>query len=185
MFSTTYGSYTLSCTTGRLPEMYEHYCRHALLVSEYKLREPKETSQSGSPCFVSISRSGHNDGWPFLTIAQNYSPDCAGFHPGAIIIPETDIFMLGAGTRLLAYSLNPPHLLWEADVDCGFWGWERHGDTIVMAAELEIAAWDTQGRNLWSRYVEPPWSYDVEEGVILLDIMGDKSSFPLAVGPDG
>jgi len=184
MFSTTYGSYTLSCTTGSLPEMYEHYCRHALLVSEYESREPEETSQSESPCFVGVSRSGYNDGWPFLTIAQTYSPDCAGFHPGAIIIPEPDILMLGAGTRLLAYALDPPCLLWEDAANCGFWGWERHGDTIIMAAELEMAAWDITGRKLWSRFVEPPWTYNVEEGVILLDIMGDKSGFPLVAGPD-
>lgn len=184
MFSTTYGSYTLSCTMGRLPEMYEHYCRHALLVTEYELREPKETEGEG-PCFVGISRSGLNDGWPILTVAQNYEPDCAGFHPGAILVPETDLLMLGTGTRLLAYKLDPPRLLWEDTADCGFWGWERHGDTVVMAAELEMAAWDTQGRKLWSRSVEPPWTYRVLGGVVWLDIMGEQSSFPLITGPGG
>lgn len=91
--------------------------------------------------------------------------------------------MLGAGTRLLAYSLEPPRLLWEDDADFGFWGWERHGDTLVMAAELEMAAWNTEGHKLWSRFVEPPWSYHVEKDLIHLDIMGDKSNFPLITGP--
>lgn len=185
MISITYGLYTLSCTTHHLPEMYDNYCRHAELVSEYDLGEPNETPQSESPCFIGISRSGRHGGWPFLVIAQNYSPDCAGFHPSAIIIPETNILMLGAGTRLLAYTLNPPRLLWEDDADFGFWGWERHGDIVLMAAELEMAAWDTQGRKMWSRYVEPPWSYHVEEGVVMLDIMGSHSQFPLLTGPEG
>ncbi len=185
MFSITYGPYTLSCTTGLLSEMYAEYRRRADLAAEYDLDQSKETPHSDSPCFVGVSRSGLNDGWPFLTIAQNYSPDCAGFHPGAIIVPETDLLMLGAGTRLLAYKLDPPYLLWEDSADMGFWGWERHGDTIVMAAELEMAAWNMQGRKLWSRFVEPPWTYRVVEGGVLLDIMGSYSSFPLITGPDG
>jgi hypothetical protein len=183
MFSITYGLYTLSCHTHGLPYLYEDYNRHAEVVSEYGLKEPNETPQSESPCFVSISRSGYNDGWPFLVIVQNYSPDCAGFHPGAIIIPETDILLLGAGTRLLAYSLDPPSLLWEDDADFGFWGWDRYEDTVLMAAELEIAAWNTEGHKLWARFMEPPWSYHVKEGVIFLDTSGRQSSFPLVTDP--
>jgi hypothetical protein len=52
-----------------------------------------------------------------------------------------------------------------------------------MRAELEIAAWDLQGRKLWSRFVEPPWDYAVLDGVAHLDIMGAKSAFNLRSGP--
>ncbi len=182
MINITYGTYTLSCTTHHLPPLYDHYCRHTELVSEYDLEKPNETTQSESPYFIGVSRSGQNGGWPFLVIAQNYTPDCAGFYPGAILIPETNILMIGAGTRILAYSLDPPRLLWEDDADCGFWGWERHGNTIIMSAELEMAVWDIEGRKLWSRYVEPPWGYCIEEGVVMLDIMGRHSQFLLLTG---
>lgn len=185
MFGIIHGAYTLICLTGALPERYEDYCRHAELLSEYDLLEPKETYQGESPCFVGVSKIGYNDGWPFLVIAQNYSPDSAGFHPGAIIISETNVLMLGAGTRLLAYALDPPRLLWEDSLDFGFWGWQQHNSVVVMAAETGIAAWDAQGNSLWSRYAEPPWSYHVEEGIVHLDIMGSQSSFPLLIGPDG
>lgn len=183
MFSTSYGLYTLSCTTGRLPGLYGEYCRHAEVVSEYHLNEPKETDESESPCFVGVSKSRRNEGWPFLVIAQTFEPSSPGFDPGAIIIPETELLMLGAGTQLLAFRLNPPSLLWEDDADCGFWGWERHSNVVVMAAELEMAAWDINGRKLWSRGVEPPWSYSVSDAIVTLDIMGELSKFSLTTGP--
>ncbi len=185
MFSVNYGFYEVSCSVGTLPSIYGSYCSHAELVSEYDLLEPKETEDSESPCFVGISRSGHNEGWPFLIVAQTYSPASAGFSPSVIIVAETDLLMVGAGTRLLAYALNPPSFLWEDDAAFGFWGWERYGDTIVMAAELEIAAWDINGRKLWSWPVEPPWVYSVSNNKIVLDIMGDMSTFPLNAGPRG
>lgn len=185
MFRTTYGSYTLTCMMGGLPDSYPNYCRHAQLVSEYDLLDLKETPQSESPCFVGVSKRGVNNDWPFLIIAQRYSPDFAGFYPGAIIVPETNILMLGAGERLLAYTLDPPRLLWEDSVDFGFWGWEQHDNVIVMAAELEMAAWNTEGQKLWSHFVEPPWTYYVEDSIVFLDIMGSESSFPLIEGPDG
>ena len=183
MFTMTCGLYALSCTTSQLPGLYGEYCRHAEVVSEYHLDEPKEVDDGESPCFVGVSKSGHNDGWPLLVVAQTFSPASGGFYPGAVLVAETELLMIGAGTRLLAYKLNPPSLLWEDDTDCGFWGWGRHGDVIVMAAELEMAAWHINGDKLWSHSVRPPWTYHVEEGSVHLDIMGDKSEFPLMTGP--
>jgi hypothetical protein len=52
-----------------------------------------------------------------------------------------------------------------------------------MAAELELAAWDTDGRKRWTTFVEPPWEFEVVEGIIRLDVMGRKSEFPVATGP--
>ncbi len=64
-----------------------------------------------------------------------------------------------------------------------FWGCARHGDRVILSAELELAAWDLHGRKCWSVFVEPPWEYEVLAGMIELDVMGTKSSFPLDVGP--
>ncbi len=52
-----------------------------------------------------------------------------------------------------------------------------------MSAELELAAWRITGEKLWTRFVEPPWGYDVVDGQVNLDIMGDKTTFSLEKGP--
>jgi hypothetical protein len=52
-----------------------------------------------------------------------------------------------------------------------------------MSAELELAAWTVSGVKLWTMFVEPPWSYEVTAGQILLDVMGVTSTFDLIRGP--
>ncbi|GGJ87492.1 hypothetical protein [Deinococcus aquiradiocola] len=124
--------------------------------------------------------------WPALLVTQRFSPDVGGFDPGVLIVPETGVVLVGAGERLLAYRLDdPPVRLWEDTASVGFWWWDRQGDTVLMAAELEFAAWDLHGRKRWSMFVEPPWSYSVHDGVILLDVMDHLTSFPLPGGPQG
>jgi hypothetical protein len=41
-----------------------------------------------------------------------------------------------------------------------------------MSAELELSAWDINGRKLWSKNVEPPWSYEIRGDRVELDVMG-------------
>jgi hypothetical protein len=65
----------------------------------------------------------------------------------------------------------------------GFFKWMQHGKFVLMSAELELAAWDSFGRKLWSTYAEPPWDYQVQEHRVQLDVMGIKSEFDLAKGP--
>ncbi len=113
---------------------------------------------------------------------MRYDPS-GGFHPGALLVPETGLLFIGAGERLLAYRLDGPTRLWEEATDCGFWGWARHEDRVILSAELELAAWDVRGRKCWSMFVEPPWSYEVSAGMIELDVMGTRSRFPLDTGP--
>ena len=96
--------------------------------------------------------------WPFLVVEQRYGPDVAGFDPGLLLIPGTGLLLVGAGIRLLAYSLTGPHHLWEDRTNLGFWHWDRQEDTVLMAAELELAAWDLDARKLWTTFVELPWT---------------------------
>ena len=72
--------------------------------------------------------------------------------------------------------------LWEDEVSFGFWFWARHGDVVLMGAELELAAWDIHGRKLWLRNVEPPWDYRVDGQVVVLDVMGMMSRLDLHTG---
>ena len=159
-----------------LPDTYPAYREHAVLADEIDLSGP------GAACFVA-ARTG-TAAWPGLVVAQRFSPGPdAGFAPGALVIPETDLLLVGAGERLLAYDLARPRRLWTDRADTGFWSWQRHGDTVLMSAELELAAWDIRGGKLWSTFVEPPWNYSVEGDTLFLDVMGAISSFPVVRGP--
>jgi hypothetical protein len=154
--------------------MYGEYVKRAGLAEEFDLRDSE-----GSSCFLSVSRGAV---WPFLVVAQRYHP-AGGFHPGALLVPETDLLFIGAGERLRAYGLGGPVRLWIDTTEFGFWGWARHGDRVILSAELELAAWDLHGRKCWSVFVEPPWDYKVLGEMIELDVMGTKSSFPVDTGP--
>jgi hypothetical protein len=114
---------------------------------------------------------------------QRFSPCSGGFNPGVLLVPETGVLFIGAGDRLLAYKLDGPQRLWEDNANAGFWSWQQHGDFVLMAAELELAAWDTHGKKLWTTFVEPPWTYRVDGDQVHLDVMGSKSSFSISSGP--
>jgi hypothetical protein len=158
--------------------MADEYSKRASLNQHFESDDDHAES-----CFLAVAHIGSD--WPFLTVTQRFSPAGCGFEPGAIIVPETNRLFIGAGTRVLAYGLDPATRLWEDMTDAGFWGWARHGNTIVMSAELELAAWNLYGKKLWSTFVEPPWNYDVTNDTVDLDIMGVKSSFNLKSGPMG
>lgn len=175
MFSISIGQYTLSCNSHSLPDLYSSYVEHAQLVEEFDLWD-----DGGERCFLALGLSGAD--WPFLVLAQGYDPS-GGFHPGALLVEETGILFVGVRERLLAYALDPPARLWIDSTYLGFWGWARHGDTILMSAELELAAWDIDGRKLWSTFVEPPWHYLVSGDVLDLDVMGKRTSFSIGRGP--
>lgn len=122
--------------------------------------------------------------WPALVVSlrANPGPESA-FHPGVLLVPETQLLLVGAGTMLAAYNLLEPRRLWLDTTEAGFWGWERHGAFLVMSAELEFATWDLFGNKIWSTFVEPPWEYEVRDAVVYLDVMGQRSQFELASGP--
>ena len=159
-----------------MPADYADLQRLAALCDEYNV----QSRDHGSISAVIVT-SGN--GAPSLVVAQHHSPDGPGFPLGLVIIPETNLMLIGAGERLLAYDLEHPRQLWEDQAEMGFWGFQRYGDVIVMSAELELAAWTLQGRKLWTTFVEPPWTYEVQQGVIQVDVMGVLRRFDLHAGP--
>jgi hypothetical protein len=175
MFTITFGDYSISMQRGTLPNIYSDYRKHAALAEEFDLR-PHE----GELCFISVSRGQH---WPVLVVAQRFQMADAGFDPAAILVPETVTLFVGAGRRLLGYKLDPPQRLWEDVAESGFWEWSQQGDTILMSAELELAAWDLQGVKRWSMPLEPAWAYHLAAGMVHLNAMGRKTVFPLRQGP--
>ena len=165
----------ITCNDG-LPELYDHYREHAVLVDEIDLSSSKEALS-----FFGVG----NQSWPSLIVTQRYEPAGYGFYPGILIVPETAIAFIGAGVRLLAYRLDPtPVRLWIDQTDRGFWTWARHGDFVLMSAELELAAFTITGTKLWAMFVEPPWTYEVLEDIVHLDVMGEKTSFSIGKGPE-
>lgn len=116
-------------------------------------------------------------------VALAYTPGHRSFAPGILVMPSTDVAFLGAGTTLHAYRLSPHvEALWRDEAMAPFWGWRQHGSTVVMSAELELAASDIDRTMLWSRVVEPPWSYSVEDQRLTLDVMGTVTTFDLRRG---
>ncbi len=175
MFELAVGKYAIQVQDGGLPAMYADYVRHAQLSIEHDLKARK-----GRVAFCAVARA---ESWPFLVIAQRYSPAGCGFKPGVLLATETDRLFFGAGTQLRAFDLQAPCQLWEDVADVGFWSWAQHDRTVLMSAELELAAWNMEGRKLWTTFVEPPWSYTVRNGFVELDVMGKISEFSLTEGP--
>ena len=130
MFSIVVGEYSLVCHERRLPQLFEHYVRHALLVDEFD-----EEGDQGEKCVLAVRRGL---GWPFLIVTQRCKLPGI-FNPSALLVPDTNLIFIGVGERLLAYELDGPKKLWEDRTECGLLGWARHGDHIVMSAELELA----------------------------------------------
>jgi hypothetical protein len=148
--------------------MYYSNCRRAQLVDTFELE-----GAYSSLCYLAVAR-GHD--WPFLIVAQRYSPGAqSGFYPGVIFLPESDLLLLGAGERLLAYRLTEPCLLWEYQLTGGFWQWERLQDCVIMSSENELAVWDISGQKRWDFALEPPWQYAIEDDTIHV-YMGDKQT---------
>jgi hypothetical protein len=159
-----------------LPALFNQYVAHAELADVQHVK-----ASEGAPLFVAVQEGSP---WPRLVAALRYSPAGHGFAPGVVLVPETRTLFVGAGTRLVAYTLGANiERLWEDQAEMGFWRWQLVRDRVIMSAELELAAWDTSGRKLWTTFVEPPWTYDVEGDSVRLDVMGTVSTFPLDTGP--
>jgi hypothetical protein len=166
-------------TSSSRPAMEALYREHAELHDDFDDLERRERR---GYFFSAITH--RSEDWPGLVVTQSFSPSQGGFPPGVLIVPETEVAFIGAGTRLLCYRRAADQWvrLWEDAADVGLWGWRRHGEVVVMSAEIEIAAWNVRGEKLWTTFVEPPWGYEVIEGTVRLDVMGTLSSFPLDTG---
>lgn len=175
MFRISVGEYQIGCQADRPPDLLSEYQQRATLAEDFGVAN----EVGASVCFVSVGRPQE---WPSLVVIQRYSPAGFGFVPGVLLVPEVHLLFIGAGRRLLGYDLSGPTRLWEDETDCGFWSWSRHGRVVLMAAELELAAWDLGGRKLWSRFVEPPWEYNVTGDVVAADVMGTVSRIDLHSG---
>ncbi|ULH15165.1 hypothetical protein MF271_14575 [Deinococcus sp. KNUC1210] len=183
------GSYVVQLWRGEAPASLETLVTAAEL-SEHFDDGLLDNGLPGEFLAVSISENGAGSLSALLFTTQRYQPSVAGFDPGVLIVPETGVAFIGAGTRLLAYDLHPADSrgaarMWEDAADVGFWWWDREGDIILMAAELELAAWNTAGHKLWTTFVEPPWFYSVTDDILHLNVMDFETKFAVRAGPGG
>ena len=174
------GGYSVQLWRGEPPAALDMMLRGASLADNFL----SEVAPDDAEFFgVSVAENGAGSVSADVFVVQRFSPSVPGFEPGVLIVPETGVAFIGAGERLLAYDLARPARLWEDSADVGFWWWDRVGGVILMAAELELAAWNLEGRKLWTTFVEPPWSYWVDGGTLELDVMGNLHRFSLLTGP--
>lgn len=176
------GDWSVWQLDGMLPIAYEYFLDSA------KLSEQIGVKGDGYLWFCAVGFKETQ--WPQLVVAQRYEPGPeGGFGTGILVVPETSLVFLGAGERLLCYSMevpSEPRRLWEDVAEIGFWRWTRAGDTILMCAELELVAFTIDGAKLWTMVVEPPWSVEVDGlGEAAVDVMGRISRFPVRFGPTG
>lgn len=170
------GDYALEVSAdGWLPE-YPAYRRYAALVDDAHL-DPDEPV-----CSLAVAGAAEPSR-PFLLVGASYARS-AGFVPGVVVVPEAQRLFVAIGKRVAVYSLAPPARIWEGAVQHGALGWARYGDYVILAAELEMAAFDAAGRPLWSMYVEQPWNYEVHGDLVRVDVKGRVTSFSLRLGPD-
>jgi hypothetical protein len=172
------GDWRLVATTGR-PTLLDDYRTRAELTEHFTVRD---FVYPAGFFFIAVDRETSD--WPSLVVTQEYAPTW-GFGPGALLIPEACRLFVGAGDRLLSYECRsgPWSRSWIDEAEVGFWAWQQHDDVVLMSAELELAAWSTDGEKLWTTFVEPPWSYVVEEQRVRLDVMGELRVFSLSDGP--
>jgi hypothetical protein len=157
-----------------LPAAHAEHKRHARFTDERDLDAPYV-------CCVTARRV--SDRWPFFIAATGYHPTRdAALAPGILYAPEYDILFLGAGERVRVYALSPPGLVAEANAEMGFRAWDRHGDMVLMTAELELSGFSIDGERRWTRFVEVPWGYSIDKDRVRLEVMGDASEFSLRTG---
>lgn len=166
------GIYVVYVLPGHLSS-YQQLASTAKLVDEVDLREAE-----GRPCSFTVTERGRT-----LIVGTFRYELRGGLGPAIALVPEVNTLFIGAGEEIFCYELSGPSRLWHDTADTGLWGWEVVGDTVLMSAELEFAAWDQAGQKLWTTFVEPPWSYEVQSDQVTLDVMGEKSRFELRAGP--
>ena len=137
---TSVGAWGVKTALG-FPLVLDEYRERAALADRF----PCDKHDEGG-LFVAIARPGED--WPSLVVTQSWGPSGPGFSPGVLVVPETGTVFIGAGTRILCYREDGGSWTrqWEQTAGYpGFWSWRQHGDVVLMAGEVGLAAWTSRG----------------------------------------
>lgn len=174
MLHVTVGRYSIAVAFS--PEWVSNSARMLSVIRESLVCDDDDRSYLA----VGISDCGPG---PELLIEGWYSPGpLSGFFPSVLVVPDTGVAFIGAGSTVLCFSLAPIEKLAQEHIEAGFWQWHLYGQFVFMSAELEFAVWSTDGKKLWSRFVEPPWHFMAQEEFVTLNVMGDQQVFDLLDG---
>jgi hypothetical protein len=84
------GEHVLCCTPRGLPTSFGEIAKHARLVEQLEV-------EARDLCCVTVQSV--REPWPFLVIAQSFSPAGGGFELGAHFVPETRRLFVGIRER--------------------------------------------------------------------------------------
>ncbi len=146
-----------------------------------KVFELSQPEDRGEPVVMFVETGKGPELTGFLIAAKDRKTP--GFTSGLLVAENSSTLFFGINDKVYVFDMQKPEILCEDDAEHGFWGWRQHGNIVLMSAECELAAFTENGRKLWTTFVEPPWSYDVDGATIILDVMGKISRFPLREGP--
>lgn len=159
--------YRIAVRIHKAPDAYDLWLQHV------KYFDIDDTNYDDTPIYIGVAQGR---GWYEDIIAFKSDPiDYAGFHPGILLIPETELLFIGAGKILKIYDLKNHVMIFQKELSFGFLGWERSGDYVMMLEETELGVYNLNGKELWFAYVEPPWTFEVENDTIILNVMDELS----------
>lgn len=120
----------------------------------------------------------------FVAQVQNWGP---GLDATEVVLPGAgSTAFLGAYGEVVAFDLLSGEVVLRHDLGgMPFWHFTVTADVVIAASELELAAFSSAGKVLWTAFVEPPWDFNLVEGTITTDVMGIVCSFGLRDGPTG
>jgi len=166
--------YTIAVQIGKEPDLFDMWLKYA------SFKDIDGLSEAGTPIYIGI-RQGEE--WYSTVIAFRSDPiDYGGFHPGLLLEPMTDTLFIGAGTVIRTYDLKHQQKKFEKVLPCGFWAWTRHKDLIVMQEELEFGIYTLEGQEMWSTFVEPPWTFEIQGKEVKLNVMEEITYRDLKTG---
>ena len=168
MIEFNFDKYKIAIQTEKEPEIYQMWLEHA------SFKDIDGLQNDGTPIYIGVGQEGKG----YETVIAYCSDPIGncGFNPGFLIVPETGTLFIGAGKVVRTYDLKNHNRKIEKKFSCGFWGWSRHNNLILMQEELEFGIYTLDGLEVWSTFVEPPWTYEIEDEHVKLTFM-DKISY--------
>ena len=136
-------------------------------------------SEEWEPCHVLVYRAG---GAPTLLVIGRLRPE---YGCGVHLVEQTGVMFFGCGESVCVYDMATGQKLHHDITPYVFHSWNRHGDTVVMSGELEVAGYALDGTKRWSSTVESPWDYTVTGERMHTIVMGHRVEFSLHNGPGG
>lgn len=169
-----YGKYELTIHIEDEPAGFKEWLQSADFTDVEDFRKDE------TPIYVRVYHELSEE--VFVIVFSSNPIGYAGFEPGFLVIPESQTLFIGAGTRAKTYNLKFKRKQFEKEFSCGFWGWARHKNLVIMQEELEFGVYTLNGLEKWSTFVEPPWEYEIEGDWVKLDVMGNVSYRHLETG---